>query len=207
MVRLRVVSVLLGLALVATTAGVAAALTPEQEAALRAQAISLTEAARALEASADISRENAAVALALEFSKADGLEDQADFKRISALGDWLQLGDVKQVKASELRESARALLVDAFQYGVLAVLADMRAENERARAGWQRTTAAALLASGSDAATLAAAKALNKEAERDDKDAAGYEKEADRLRDRAERTNLRVAALIARAVELETAAP
>ena len=88
MVRLRVVSVFLGLALVTTTACVAAALTPEQEAALRAQAISLTEAARGLEASADQARENAAVALALEFNKADGLEDQADFKRISGFVVW-----------------------------------------------------------------------------------------------------------------------
>jgi hypothetical protein len=166
MITRRSVSIVLGLALAVTVAGVVAALTPEEQAALRAEAINLNEQARGLEQSADISREQAAVALFLEFRKSDGVEDQGDFKRITALQKWIQLGDAKQMKASDLRESARALLIDAFQTRLLAFLADTRAENERARAGWQRDAAAALLAAGADAGAIAAATALNKEAER-----------------------------------------
>jgi hypothetical protein len=61
-----------------------------------------------------------------------------------------------------------------------------------------------LLANNPDAETIAVAKELNKQADKDDRDAEGYENEAARLRERADRANQRAEALIQRAIELET---
>jgi hypothetical protein len=205
MFKLRSVSMVLGLALVATVATKSSAVTPAEEAALREEARQLTEQARAQEAQADAGRETAKEIFIAEFKKADGVDDQADFKKVAALQKWLQAGAHKEAKASGLRESARSLLLAAYQFGVLAALADEQVQNERSRAGWQREAAEALLANNPDAETIAIAKELDRQADKDDRDADGYENEAENLRERADRTNQRAEALIQRAVELETA--
>ena len=205
MFTLRPVTTVLWLVLVTTVATTSSALTPEEEAALREEARQLTEQARAQEAQADAARDTAQQIFIAEFKKADGVDDQADTKKVAALQKWLQVGDHKVAKAVGLRESARSILLTAYRLGVLAALVDEEVTNERSRAQRQRDAAAALLANNPDAETVAVADELDRQADKDDRDAEGYENEAENLRQRADRANQRVDALIERAVELETA--
>jgi len=202
---LRSVAAVLGLALLLTVATTSFALTPDEEAALREEARQLTEQARNQEAQADAGRELALQIFIAEFKKADGLDDQADTKKIAALQKWLQVGDFKLAKAVRLRESARALLLAAYRFGVLAALIDEEAINERFRAQVHRAAADALLANNPDADAVAVAGQLDGRARAHDSDAKGYESEADDLRDQADRANLRADKLLDRAVVLETA--
>src|SRR5215813_2800590 len=195
MFKLRPVTRILGLAFVTTVATKSPALTPEEQAALREEARQLTEQARAQEAQADTQRELAMEIFIAEFKKADGLDDQADAKKVVALQKWLQVGADKVAKATDVRESARSVLLVAYQFGVLAALADEQAGNERFRAESQRAAAAALLANNADAETSAAAKELNKQADKDERDAEGYENDAAKLRERADRSSQRADAL------------
>jgi hypothetical protein len=205
MFKLLSVTMVLGLALVAIVASTASAYTPEEQAAFREEARQLTEQARAQEAQAETARDLAQQIFIAEYKKADGVDDQADFKKITALQKWLQAGAHKHAKASGLRETALSLILAAYRFGVLAALVDEQAQNERSRATWQRQAADALLANDPDPEASAIADELNRQAAKDDRDAAGSESEAENLRERADRTNARAAALIQRAVELETA--
>lgn len=205
MFKLLSVTMVLGLAFVAIVASTSSAYTPEEQAAFREEARQLTEQARAQEAQAETGRDLAQQIFIAEYKKADGVDDQADFKKITALQKWLQAGAHKHAKASGLRETAHSLILAAYRFGVLAALVDEQAQNERSRATWQRQAADALLANDPDPEASAIADELNRQAEKDDHDAEGYENEAENLRERADRTHARAAALIQRAVELETA--
>lgn len=205
MLTLRSVTTVLGLALVAAVATTSSALTPEEEAALREEARQLTEQARAQEAQADAARETAQQIFISEFKKADGLDDQADSKKVAALQRWLLVGESEAAKAVGLRESARSILLRAYRLGVLASLVDEEATNERFRAQLHRAAAATLLANNPDAEAVAVADKLDRLADKHDRDAEGYENEAEDLRERADSATRRADALIERAVELETA--
>jgi hypothetical protein len=197
------VALVFGFVVAATVASDSLALTPEEQAALREEARRLMEQARAQHAQADLQRVLALQIFVAEFKKADGVEDQADFKMVTALQKWLQAGAVKEARASGLWESGRSLLWVAYQAEVVAALLDEQAKSERDRAQWQRDQAEALLAGAPDAEAIAVAEELLRLADKDDREGMGYENDADRSRDQADRKNQRAAALLERALELE----
>jgi hypothetical protein len=197
------VALVFGFVVAATVASDSLALTPEEQAALREEARRLMEQARAQHAQADLQRVLALQIFVAEFKKSDGVEDQADFKMVTALQKWLQAGAVKEARASGLWESGRSLLWVAYQAEVVAALLDEQAKSERDRAQWQRDQAEALLAGAPDAEAIAVAEELLRLADRDDREGMGYENDADRSRDQADRKNQRAAALLERALELE----
>lgn len=194
----------LGLAVVAT---VALGATPEEQAAFREEARRLTEQAHAQQQQADTQYELSQQIFISEYKKADGVDDQADAKLMVAFQRWLQGGAKDHAKASLLRESARSLLLAAYDSGVLAALLDERAQSERSRTLQLRENAEELLASSQDAETMAIVMELDRQADKNDRDAQGYEKQAARLGQQAERTTERAGALVEKAVQLETGEP
>jgi hypothetical protein len=199
-----IVNALASAVVVAVTA-VASAATPEEEAAFREEARRLTEQARGLEQSAAVQRDNAMTAFILEFKKADGLDDQATAVKVRALQRWLQAGADDQVKAVALRETARSLVLSAYQSVALALLADEEVANQGLRGSELHDAAASLLAGTPDAETTRVARELDRLGDKDEREGRSFENQAARLRETAERTLQRAEALIAKAIELESA--
>jgi hypothetical protein len=202
MLKLRSLVIAVGLTIIGSVSTNANAATPAE---LKEEARRLNEEARALEARADAQREQAKQIFIAEFKKADGLDDQADPKKVQALQKYLQASAFKEARAMSLREQARALLISSFNFGLRAAIADEQASNERQRAKQQREAAKALLAGNPDAETKQVAAELNKQADEDDRDGKEYESQAKDLRGRQDSTKKRADALVQRAAQLETA--
>jgi hypothetical protein len=202
---LRPVIIVLGLVLVA--GGTAYAATPEEQAVFREDARKLTEQVRGLEGQADAGLEQAKQIYLAEFRKVDALEDQADLREVMAYQKWLQGAAPKKAQASLLHESARALLLEAHEFGVRAAIADIRAESARSRETQFRAGAAALLAGSTDAETRSIAREMTQQANTEAREANALENEAEALLRREEYTKQRADALIARAAELEASTP
>ncbi len=179
------------------------ALTPEEEAALRQEAKALTEQARVLQSQADDARESALGNFFFALSNAGGLEDQAHARDVGALQKWLQVGADREARASSFWESGRSLLLSAYQYDVLVAVNDLLADSERVRVGQQRGAAQALLASGTDKETVAAAKELDRQADKDAREALALERHAAQLRDQSAQRKERAADLLEKAIALE----
>jgi hypothetical protein len=202
---LRPVIIVLGLVLIA--GGTAYAATPEEQAIFRAEAQALTEQTRGLEQQADTSRAQAKGSFLSSLAGADGLEDQANAREIGAYQRWLQGGAPKKAQANLLRESARALRLEAYDLGVQSGSTDFRAANARSRAAQFRAAAEALLASGADAETKAIAKDMTQQAAAEDRDGKRLESESASLLRKKASLEKRADAITVRAVELEASTP
>jgi len=199
--------IMLVLGLVMIAGGTAFAATPEEQAVFRAEALALTQQAQVLEQQADASRAQAKGNFLFSLAGADGLEDQSNVREIGAFQKWLQGGAPKKAQANLLRESARALRLEAYDLGVQSGSTDLRAANSRSRAAQFRAAAEALLASGSDAETKAIAKDMTKQATVEDRNGTRLENESESLLRKKAAIEKRADATTARAVELEASTP
>jgi hypothetical protein len=202
---LRPVIIVIGLVLVA--GGTAYAATPEEQAAFREEARKLTEQVRGLEGQADTGLEQTGQIYLAEFRKVDGLEDQADLREVTAYQWWLQGGAPKKAQASLFHESARALQLEAFDFGVRAEIAAIRAESARFREARFRAGAETLLAGAPDAEARAVAREMTQQANAEAREANSLENESEVLLRRQASTNERANVLIERAEALEATNP
>ena len=202
---IRPIMIVLGLVLIA--GGTAYAATPEEQAAFRAEARPLSEQARSLDQQSAAAMEQTKQIYLHEFRKAINLADQADVRRTLAYQKWLQGAAPKKGQAELLRQSARSLQFEAFDFGVRAGVLVEQVKSARGRETRYRALAAALLAGSPDAETKAVARELTQQAGAEARDANALENESESLLRRQESTNKRADALTARAVELEATSP
>ncbi len=202
---IRPVSVVIALVLVAS--GAAYASTPEEKAVYRTEALALTQQTRVLEGQADTARESARLNFQFALVGADGLEDQSDSREISAYQKWLQGGAPKKAQANLLYEQARGVELEAFEFGVRAQLADLRAENARARAARFRSSAEALLASGADNETKNVASTMKQRAFAEDSTANRLTNLANSMRSQQTNATKRANNLRTQAATLEATTP